>query len=427
MQLSLIACDRYKVPSTNEEKTTWLGENAIQVSSIMPSDENFSDLYPLKNVIGDARIVMLGEQSHYDGSTFLAKTRLIKFLHQDMGFDVLAFESGLYDCAKVWELIQNGEDPTYAIQQGVFRIWTHSEQVQPLIRYIEDTAASEYPLEIAGFDSKFTGNASANYLLGDLEDFLAKHSISIARSEWGKFRDILRNATLNIYSVIPLSEDQYDDFLDVSNTLQEAILSTKEPNDTEATFWMQMLESIEAQVKQMMLTVWSSDSNNRSIIQTRDRQMGQNLIWLANTRYPDRKIIVWAATYHNARNLDQIDAADPQTQEYYDQITMMGDFVWEALGDQVYSLGFTAYDDSAKQSLEDFEKPSEGSLEDLMNLAEFEYAIVDFRNPSPGGEWLQDRMLSRLLGYPEETASWPSIMDGMMFMKKMIPSTTVYE
>jgi len=36
-------------------------------------------------------------------------------------------------------------------------------------------------------------------------------------------------------------------------------------------------------------------------------------------------------------------------------------------------------------------------------------------------------MLSRLLGYPEETASWPSIMDGMMFMKKMIPSTTVYE
>jgi erythromycin esterase len=73
---------------------------------------------PLKRIIGDSRIVMLGEISHGDGTTFLAKSRLIKLLHQQMNFDVLVFESGFYDMSKVWESIQQGQDPVAAVQGG---------------------------------------------------------------------------------------------------------------------------------------------------------------------------------------------------------------------------------------------------------------------------------------------------------------------
>lgn len=46
------------------------------VRSIDPADTDYSDLEALKSAIGNARIIMLGEQTHGEGSTYLAKTRL---------------------------------------------------------------------------------------------------------------------------------------------------------------------------------------------------------------------------------------------------------------------------------------------------------------------------------------------------------------
>ncbi|MGH9894114.1 MAG: erythromycin esterase family protein, partial [bacterium] len=68
----------------------------MTVRSIDPADEDFKDLEPLIKAIGSARVVQLGEPSHGAGSSFAAKARLIKFLHRRMGFDVVAWESGLY-------------------------------------------------------------------------------------------------------------------------------------------------------------------------------------------------------------------------------------------------------------------------------------------------------------------------------------------
>lgn len=427
---ALSACDSYGVPLTMEEKSIWLSENSIRVNSILPTDEEFTDLIPLKEVIGDAQIVLLGEQSHGDGSTFLAKARLIKFLHQEMGFDVLAFESGLYDCKKTWELIQSGEEAEYAIQQGVFHIWSESDQVQHLIDYIGVMAVSENPLEIAGFDSQFTGSASFSHLIVDLEEFLRGNNISIESSTREKFVMMLRHLILETYNEVSITEEQYDEFLDTTNELRKEIQSSTGQDNAEASFWVQQLESIETQVYRARHPYWKYEGKTVSVVNMRDNQMGQNLIWLANERYPNRKIIVWAATFHNARNLNQIDMEDVELQGFYDEMTVMGDIVWEAFGDQIYSLGFTAYSGAAggaMQSPENLERPSEGSFEDLMNRAGLENAIVDFRNPPHGGEWLQNQMASRPLGYVEMTASWPNILDGMMFTRNMIPSTGHHE
>ena len=88
-----------------KERLAWLRGHAVKVRTLDASDEDFKDLEPLGQAIFDARIVLLGEATHGDGSTFLAKGRLIKFLHQRKGFDVLVWESGFYECAKAGEAL----------------------------------------------------------------------------------------------------------------------------------------------------------------------------------------------------------------------------------------------------------------------------------------------------------------------------------
>src|SRR5689334_22673852 len=79
---------------TNFKKYTQ--ENTIQITSINPDSFFNSDLEYIGKAIGNSKIVMLGEQDHGDAPTFLAKTRIVKYLHEKKGFNVLAFESDFF-------------------------------------------------------------------------------------------------------------------------------------------------------------------------------------------------------------------------------------------------------------------------------------------------------------------------------------------
>jgi erythromycin esterase-like protein len=108
----------------------------------------------------------------------------------------------------------------------------------------------------------------------------------------------------------------------------------------------------------------------------------------------------------------------------------MGDLLFEALGDQIYALGFGAGTGSTGVVFKpayDIAGASEGSFEDLMNRAGFEYAIVDFRHLPAGGEWLREGVISRPFGYAEERGDWTNVLDGLMYIREMIPSQGTIE
>lgn len=83
-------------PEDPTEWTDWLLSNGHALTSI--SSLTFTDLQFLKPILGERRIVQLGESGHGVAEFNRAKVRLIQFLHQEAGFDVIAFESDLWAC-----------------------------------------------------------------------------------------------------------------------------------------------------------------------------------------------------------------------------------------------------------------------------------------------------------------------------------------
>ena len=66
-----------------------VAQSAVKISDINPGAEKLGDFEKIGNAIGDAQIVMIGEQDHGDATTFLAKTQLVKYLHEKKGFNII--------------------------------------------------------------------------------------------------------------------------------------------------------------------------------------------------------------------------------------------------------------------------------------------------------------------------------------------------
>lgn len=80
-------------PSHRTPFADWLRTHAIPLTHL-DREAPLDDLEPLRAVIGDARVVALGESSHFINEFALMRERILRFLAERCGFTVLAFEYG---------------------------------------------------------------------------------------------------------------------------------------------------------------------------------------------------------------------------------------------------------------------------------------------------------------------------------------------
>jgi erythromycin esterase len=170
--LALVFASFLPAPAqTLAKRVAYLQDHAIVIRNVAPTNEDYTDLAPLKQRLQAVMVVGLGEPIHFDGSAFQAKTRLVQFLHQELGFRVLAFESGFVDCYKAWQDIQTGTLALVAGRQALYPFWISTE-TEELFRYIDQQKYTNKPLILAGIDCKFTGAYSQQKLLPDLRTYL---------------------------------------------------------------------------------------------------------------------------------------------------------------------------------------------------------------------------------------------------------------
>ena len=386
---------------------------AVPMRTIDPSDEDFSDLEAFAEIVGDARVVQLGEQCHGDGATFHAKTRLIKFLHQRLGFDVLVWESGLYDCRVAWEAFRSGVDPMDAARLGIFDTW-RSEQVRPMFDYLARHASGDHPLELAGYDCQFSGRASKQQLVADLTKRVGPEPAEFVRC-------VIAGEELDVAAETK-----------AIGALEASSASESDP------FWAQCLRSVAANLKAGRLR---REQDVEAYSQARDLQMGENTVWLANELYAERRIAVWADTGHISNGFAALDlqvgpaATNPELAKAVEQMQKyrtQGGVTREALGDDLLTICTAAARGSVGRSdgppatlgtipMRELDEPPPDSFEALFLEAGLENAIVDLR-PRPGDSWTTDPRVARFLAYTWRLGTWTEFADLVLFTADMFPS-----
>lgn len=376
-----------------------------QITSIDPQTTDYSDLIFLKDIVKDMRIVMLGEQGHGDGSTFLAKTKIIKYLHQECDFSVLAFESSLFDCHFAWDSIQKGVDPTEAFSQGVFKVWAESVQVQDLIHYIAEKASTDDPLILTGFDMNYSGSMSDSQRVSIIQEFTEKLDLD---QHYDSLFTILGYDSFQKRR-FGANSNQQNYFFSELDKLYNELISRKDHVDQ---FWLKALSNIERSYYFFLHSI--NNLSNANIMNIRDYEMAQNIMYLTENVYPGKKMIVWGANSHLCRNRDQL-LFKP------DSMISAGDVLDDKYGEDIYTIAFTSYSGhwgSLSGEIYPALQASNKSIEYAMHLAGLEYAFLELDDLAKGSN-----ITARAFGYLNWPGKWSEMADAFFYIDEMQPST----
>jgi erythromycin esterase len=396
------------------DRLAYLKAKAIVVRNVEPTNEEYTDLAPLRQSLQQATIVGLGEPIHHDGSAFKAKTRLVKFLHQELGFRVLAFESGFYDCYKAWQEIQAGRLSIDAARKSLYPFWISTE-TEELFKYIDQQKNTDKPLILAGIDCKFSGQYSDESLLPDLKSYLQTIHSGLVQdtANWRAFSTSLKRAIhISDYFTKPSLADTLVLTTALKGILAELKAQVAPPTGglPEHLFWQQFCRSSLAEVAKKFSTAAE---------QVRDRQMGENLVLLQRELYRGQKMMVWAASSHLTYNGANIE------REFYHQNPRLGDYLKQAYGAHYYHIGFTGYRGEFGKLLFfhvlNVKKHRPTSIEYLLGQTKQPYLFIDFHQPALP-HWLQAPLSAMPLGYKETLMRLPLVMDGLFYTEEVFQS-----
>lgn len=413
-------------PGVDPARVAWIAGNAHPLASVSPQHAGFADLEPLRGAIGDARVVMLGEQTHGDGTTFLAKTRLVRFLHEEMGFDVLVWESNLANMWLADEALRAGTDPLPTLRNAMGGLWSYSEQVQPLLEYVVAQRRGARPLEVAGFDPQSTGRPKAGAFGARLDAMATRAGFARPAADvWTEFVALADRHAQGLETAATAGAEQRAAFFALLGDVRTAIARhAAASGDAESRLWTQLLRSLELQAT-INWARFGDGSGWTEAMRRRDLQMAENVAFLADQHYAGRKIIVWAASFHVARDLTTFRNPATGAPVYAAADRVMGEEMHAHFGADAYVIGFTAYEGSHGRVGEEprpLPPAAAGTLESLFHHAGFENAFLDFRGLPAGGAWLRSPLSARVLGHSDLLAEWPRVLDGIVYTRTMVPS-----
>ncbi|MDM1546922.1 erythromycin esterase family protein [Empedobacter falsenii] len=377
------------------------------INSIEMSEKNTQDLEFLKTVLKDNRIVFLGESVHQDGQTFKAKARLIKYLHENLDYNVVLYEAGQYD---MWVTNEEMEKGTLSIGKdsiaglGMFNFWWENKETRSLNAYYLQSKKTKNPITLGGFDIQYSGDLLTEILnkgylrrIKLLREFLANQNISLY--DYPFFNKNIDNLTIfrhKKYIEATYSKNEINQLLKELDSIKYRI--SKLPKTAETTIYARYLNDIKNDIQKNL----KYKSGTMKSMQFRDSLMADNLIYQLDSLYPNQKVIVWSANVHAYKKYHTND------------FKLLGQYIKEKYKNQSYAIGFTSYGvyNPLKQITN---TPNKYAIENVFHQLNQPYFFLDFRQIS-SQSILKTEYFSVLDQGMNVKAKWSDFVDGIFYI-----------
>ena len=365
------------------------------------TSDDFSDLQFLKPLLAGRRVVQLGESSHGVAEFNWLKVRLVKFLHQEMGFDVVAFESSLVGCDVADAMI--GKSPAIDVMRAcIFSVW-HSSETLGLFEYLESTRAAGRRISLAGFDIQDSSRTAGREVTTRFLKQVARVDAELADRIRG-YEERLRPKL----EAEPAAEMRaaYAAALERLGRDHEA-LAKLEGRALEVDLAIQQARSRIRYVDQLSGTRVDATA-------VRDEGMADNLDFLLQSMYPGRKVIVWAHNFHVAK--ESYSAGSPR---------VMGSWVAQRRGADVYTIGLymgRGVGTLNNRSRYEIVAPPPDTLEAILASAGWRASFVDLSDPAmPADSWRRMPLRARDWGTTPSTLTPARTYDGLIYIDTATP------
>jgi len=143
-----------KAPSL--EVKSWMRGHAIPLRTMEPSGP-YDDLRPLGDIIGESKIVGLGESSHGTHECFTFKHRMIEYLVREKGFSTLLVEEDFGLTSLVDDYVRLGKGDAESAVAGLNVEFWKTEEMVSLVRWMRaynEDAAHVVKIGFRGIDPR---------------------------------------------------------------------------------------------------------------------------------------------------------------------------------------------------------------------------------------------------------------------------------
>lgn len=358
----------------------WLRRHEIPLATV-EAGRGFADLAPLRAVVGDARVVGLGEATHGTREIFQLKHRLFEYLVSEMGFTVLAIEFSLPESFAIDDYVMGGGgDPEQLIAGQFVAVW-QAEELLDLVRWMREwNRTHERKVRFHGLDMRMGIRAAKETFayLARVDRAALSSPAALALASMADpvaYREVVRGTGPELAALSAHARELVVRFDD--QRAEYAARSSPE------LWWRSAMQA--RALAQLLESRATADSAGR--VHVRERAMADNVIRILEHHGPDARAVVWAHNAHIAGDVE----AEPRMMGVHLRERL--DTGYRAFGSLLHRGAYQAVDASSLL-LRDFRVAPAvpGSLEDAFAAAGSSIAALDLRSlqaTDTAAEWFR--------------------------------------